>query len=98
MQSNLRKLNGTVGILGFGVDGKEVCEFLEGIDEVEKVIIFDDSEPRTADRGPQQYGQSLDGIDLLFRSPGFPITHSLVKEAKEKNIPITSSTDRKSVV
>ncbi|MBT4021434.1 UDP-N-acetylmuramoyl-L-alanine--D-glutamate ligase [Candidatus Peribacteria bacterium] len=93
MQSNLRKLNGTVGILGFGVDGKEVCEFLEGIDEVEKVIIFDDSEPRTADRGPQQYGQSLDGIDLLFRSPGFPITHSLVKEAKEKNIPITSSTE-----
>lgn len=97
MQSKICKLNGVVGILGFGVDGREVSEFLEGIDDVEKVIVFDDRMNNEQlimnNKGRLFVGENLDGIDLLFRSPGFPITHKLVKEAKEKNIPITSSTE-----
>ena len=78
MQSALR---GVIGILGFGVDGQCIAEFLGGEPEVKEVRVFDDTR-----------GTTLDGVDLLFRSPGFPLTHPLVKEAKKRGIPITSST------
>ena len=39
MQSDL---HGTVGILGFGVDGQCVCEWLSQCSGVEKVVVFDD--------------------------------------------------------
>jgi len=87
MQSSLR---GTVGMLGFGVDGKCVVEFLKTQSDVSDIKIFDDeSLDLPADF---EKGESLEGINLLFRSPGFPLTHPLVKEAKEKKIPLTSST------
>ena len=100
------ELHGTIGILGFGVDGRGVAEFLEGIDDVDRVVVFDDAmnnEQLTLLRqgsagqvmnnnGRLFLGENLDGVDLLFRSPGFPLNHDLVKQAKEKNIPITSST------
>src|SRR3989344_8106239 len=78
MQSALR---GVIAIFGFGVDGQCVAEFLKTQPEVKEVRVFDDMR-----------GTTLEGVDGIFRSPGFPLTHPLVKEAKEKSIPITSST------
>ena len=91
MQSEIR---GSVGILGFGVDGQGIAEWLARQTGVERVVVFDDhaSDERLAMSDKLMKGKSLDGIDLLFRSPGFPLTHPLVAEAKKKGIPITSST------
>jgi len=89
MQSILR---GIVGILGFGVDGRHVAEFLGKQDTVEGIVVFDDSTKCEMRNEKCEYGENLKEVDLLFRSPGFPVTHPLVQEAKEKNIPITSST------
>src|SRR3989344_3088262 len=91
MESEIR---GSVGILGFGVDGQGIAEWLARQTGVERVVVFDDhaSDERLAMSDKLMKGKSLDGIDLLFRSPGFPLTHPLVAEAKKKGIPITSST------
>ena len=59
------------------------------------ILVFDDQPAVNAKIEKYEnaeMGQSLEGVDLLFRSPGFPITHPLIIEAKKKNIPITSST------
>ncbi|MEK7137011.1 MAG: UDP-N-acetylmuramoyl-L-alanine--D-glutamate ligase, partial [Patescibacteria group bacterium] len=89
VQSDLR---GIIGILGFGVDGQAVAEFLETQPEVKEVRVFDD-EARCQVSGVRcQKGTSLDGVSLLFRSPGFRLTHPLIAEAKKRGIPITSST------
>jgi len=93
MQSALR---GLVGILGFGVDGRCVAEFLGKQGAVKNVVVFDDVPDLELQienyKLKIKKGESLQGIDLLFRSPGFPLTHPLVQEAKEKGIPVTSST------
>ncbi len=92
-----------VGILGFGVDGRAVAEFLCGREEVERVVVYDDqvascklqvaSYPTTCNLELVTTEQgALEGLELIFRSPGFPLDHPLVKEAKEKGVPITSST------
>ena len=77
-----------IGVLGFGVDGQCVAEWVAQQQGIDRILIFDD----LAESGEFECGTTLDGVDLLFRSPGFPLTHSLVKEAKDKKIPITSST------
>src|SRR3989344_2650727 len=91
MQSTLR---GVIGILGFGVDAQCIAEFLETMPEVKEVSVFDERITNAEIRkyGNTKIGISLEGIDLLFRSPGFPLTHPLLKEAKKKGIPVTSST------
>src|SRR3989338_6610444 len=88
MQSTLR---GVIGILGFGVDGESVAEFLETMPEVKEVRVFDEKADIRHQKAVTK-GKSLDRVHLLFRSPGFPLTHPLLKEAKEREIPVTSST------
>ncbi len=80
------------GILGFGVDGRAVAEFLESQPEVKEVRVFDEKQSAISDQRSVTWGTTLEGVDLLFRSPGFPLTHSLMKEAKKRGIPVTSST------
>src|SRR3989344_8983001 len=91
MQSSIR---GSVGILGFGVDGQGVAAWLTKQPEVDHIFIFDDRvrDQQLAESNTLTKGTTLDGIDLLFRSPGFPLTHALVCEAQQRGIPITSST------
>ena len=88
MQSTLR---GVIGILGFGVDGESVAEFLETMPEVKEVRVFDEKSDIRHQKAVTK-GKSLDRVHLLFRSPGFPLTHPLLKEARERGIPVTSST------
>jgi UDP-N-acetylmuramoylalanine--D-glutamate ligase len=99
MQSTVRSVAQTsgrcirVGILGCGVDGRSVAEYLQKQTEVCTIVIFDDSLKREDDvPSTCERGFDLESIDLLFRSPGFPLTHPFIIEAKEKRIPITSST------
>src|SRR3989344_7043641 len=93
MQSEIR---GSVGILGFGVDGQGIAEWLARQTGVERVVVFDDTLSDKRIRGLEDKrivrGDSMQEIDVLFRSPGFPLTHPLIAEAKKKGIPITSST------
>jgi UDP-N-acetylmuramoylalanine--D-glutamate ligase len=92
MQSDL---HGTVGILGFGVDGQSVCEWLSQQSDVGKIVVFDDQvtdNTKIRKYENTKIGLSLDGVSLLFRSPGFPLTHPLIKEAKKRGVPVTSST------
>jgi UDP-N-acetylmuramoylalanine--D-glutamate ligase len=86
------QITGVVGILGYGVDGRMVGEFLEKQEGVEEVRVFDDSNRLQIAGCRLQRGTSLENVDLLFRSPGFRLTHPLVREAKERKVPITSST------
>jgi UDP-N-acetylmuramoylalanine--D-glutamate ligase len=95
------------GILGFGVDGQSVGEWLSTQEDVESILVFDDNEEDVRQKmkdisnssvlclisyvSPEEKN-ALQEIDVLFRSPGFPLTHPLIKEAKEKGIAITSST------
>jgi len=86
-------LAGIVGMLGYGVDGRGVVEYVKGQEAVKVVRIFDDNVTRyPLPDGNVERGETLDGVDLLFRSPGFPLTHPLVLGAKKRGIPITSST------
>ncbi len=85
MQSAIR---GVVAILGFGVDGQGVAAWLKTQPAVKSIVFFDDA----AESREFKKGTTLDGIDLLFRSPGFPLTHPLMSDAKQRGIPITSST------
>src|SRR3989344_3008861 len=93
MQSEIR---GSVGILGFGVDGQGIAEWLARQTGVERVVVFDDTLSDERIRGLEDKrivrGDSMQEIDVLFRSPGFPLTYPLIAEAKKKGIPITSST------
>ena len=73
-----------------------MAEWLCGCEGVERVVVFDDGAV-SCERGAVskcviEKGNNLDDIDLLFRSPGFPLTHQLVSDAKDHDVPITSST------
>src|SRR3989344_1124491 len=91
MQSKIR---GVVGILGFGVDGQGVAEWLVAQDAVDRILVFDDkvSNAEVQKFRKAEIGSTLEGIDLLFRSPGFPLIHPLIADAKKREILITSST------
>jgi len=93
MQSSIR---GSVGILGFGVDGQGIAAWLTEKPEVNRIVVFDDTFQDEKMRGVEDErivrGNSLEEIDLLFRSPGFPLAHPLIIEAQKRGIPITSST------
>src|SRR3989344_6968597 len=72
---------GLVGILGFGVDGQGIAEWLAKQPKIDRILVFDDK--AKSNGAMEQWsnvtmGLSIDGIDLLFRSPGFPLTHPLI--------------------
>lgn len=100
MQSEIRGLAGPstplrAGILGFGVDGQGVAEWLAQRSDVDRILVFDDKVSGDRFQGIASkitIGHSLDGVNCLFRSPGFPLTHPLIAEAKKRGISITSST------
>ncbi len=89
MQSEVR---GSIGILGYGVDGQCVADWLCGLSGIDRVFVFDDGKKCEYRNAKCELGSNLDGVDLVFRSPGFPLDHKLMVEAKEKGIPVTSST------
>lgn len=87
----------TVGVLGYGVDGRSVTQWLLRQPQVRRVVVFDDRpiDPtalaQSASGVPLEVGASITGIDLLFRSPGVRPDHSLLQRARECGVRVTSS-------
>lgn len=94
--------NKKIAILGFGLEGVSVCDFL--VDTGSSITVLD--EKKRADFDPEvleryekrgitfQLGkiEKLSGFDIVFRSPGFNPALSYLKKAKEEGIEITSAT------
>ena len=76
-------------VLGLGISGRAVIEFLLARDE--RVIAFDDRK-EGCDKALSDYNiviqNHLEGVSELIISPGIPLNHFLVKEALAKKIPI----------
>ncbi len=93
--------NKNIAILGFGIEGISVCDFLN---EVSAVTVVDekkreDFDPEVLNRyeglGVKfKFGtiDSLVGFDIIFRSPGFHPEIPQLVEAKEKGVEVTSAT------
>lgn len=89
-----------IAVLGFGVEGQSVCDFLP---ESSQITVFDkkeesDFEPEVIKRYKGQgirfeFGNFKDLIDfdIIFRSPGIKPSTKILIEAKEKGIEVTSA-------
>ncbi|NGX60564.1 MAG: UDP-N-acetylmuramoylalanine--D-glutamate ligase [Chlamydiae bacterium] len=80
-------------VLGLGVSGKAVIEFLEKSSS--PFIVVDQKEPESGtfpfflESAPPQ----LEGVTCLVKSPGIPLPHPWVVEAKERGIQIVGEID-----
>ncbi|MBF0491921.1 MAG: UDP-N-acetylmuramoyl-L-alanine--D-glutamate ligase [Deltaproteobacteria bacterium] len=91
--------NKTILVLGLGATGLAVCEFVSKRGAV--VIGVDDSPlERLSEKAQSFFSNHLfsntedetlleNKIDLIITSPGVPLFHPLLSEAKERKIPIT---------
>lgn len=92
--------NKKIAVLGFGLEGMSVCDFLP---ESSGITVFDekdqnDFEPETirkyASKGVAfEFGElkSLVNFDIIFRSPGIKPSTKCLIEAKEAGVEITSA-------
>lgn len=92
-----------VAILGFGIEGQSICDFLTDIPSSITVLDekgrteFDESLLRKYEKERSvifKLGKikNLNGFDIIFRSPGFHPNLPQITQAKEKGIEITSAT------
>lgn len=70
-------------VLGLGVSGRAVCDFCRARGDT--VLCYDD---RLCPEEPL-----LEGIDFVVKSPGFPLTHPLVKKVVDAGIPLQGEVD-----
>ncbi len=94
--------NKKIAILGFGVEGQSVVDYLSTVSA--KITVLDEQESAKfdietinscKDRGIVfKFGKiaNLEGFDIVFRSPGFHPNHKLLQDAQEKGIEVTSAT------
>lgn len=92
----------TIAVLGFGIEGQSVCDFLKGASS--QVTVFDESKRSDFDEELLvQYEEQgvkflfgkigeLAGFDIIFRSPGFHPKLPFLEEARKKGTEITSAT------
>ena len=90
-----------IAILGFGVEGKSVIEFLHGsnalitIFDEKKREDFESNELEKLEQGGVEFVfgafSSLLSFDIIFRSPGIKPSLPQLVEAKEKGIEVTSA-------
>lgn len=90
-----------VAILGFGIEGMSVCDFLDGVSDL---TVFD--EKKREDFDPQVLSKyeksgvsfefekinSLSNFEIIFRSPGFHPQFPVLKDARENGVEVTSAT------
>lgn len=91
-----------IAVLGFGIEGQSVVDFLETIpckitvlDEREQAYFDEESLYAYKQRGMEfKFGKiaNLEGFDLVFRSPGFHVELKMLQETREKGTKITSAT------
>ena len=94
--------NKKIAILGFGIEGASVIEFLHGINAL--ITVFDEKKRVDFDKNElEEFEQkgiefvfgaipSLLSFDLIFRSPGIKPNITQLIEAKEKGAEVTSAT------
>jgi len=101
----MEKLNSQkVAVLGFGLEGKDLCRFL--LSQKAKITVFDQKQDLSADQDYQDFKNqgiefrlgesSLDSLAdgsfvFIFRSPGFSPLRAEIKKAKEKGSQISSA-------
>lgn len=80
-------LNKSIGILGFGREGRSVLKFLKKSREYRsaKIKIFDQ-------KFGKNYLDNLDQFDLVFRSPGVPYNLKEIQLAIKKGVEFSSAT------
>lgn len=94
--------NKKILVLGLGATGLALCEFLDkraatviGVDDApfeklsQKVQKFFSRSPQHTFINSQDENLLEKKIDLIITSPGIPLFHPLLTEAKERKIPIT---------
>jgi len=90
--------NKKIAVLGFGINGLDVCNHLKNTSS--SLTVFDrksdlDTSSLTAKNikyvfGPHYLDRGLDDFDLIFRSPGFRPDIPALAEARKRGIIITS--------
>lgn len=92
-----------IAVLGFGVEGEAVVDFLS--DKKCEIFVFDEKEERDFDAGKlQKYKEAgaqfvfglfgdLTSFDAIIRSPGVNPNVAVLQSARQKNIPITTGID-----
>jgi len=93
-----------VAVLGFGLEGQDLCEFL--LEKKAQITVFDKKEPEDLGKafdkfkkqgiefklGNDYLKDGLVGYDFVFRSPGFsPLRPEIIATQKERTI-ISSAT------
>lgn len=85
--------NKRIAVLGFGVEGQSICEYLP---KSSQITVFDEKKDENSEtRGIKFiFGEipALTDFDIIFRSPGIKPSHPRLVEAKSKGIEVTSAT------
>jgi len=92
------KINNTdkVAILGFGIEGRAVFEYLNS-KGIENITICDFNKNLRAPENTKtilgkKYLDSLENFNIIFRSPGIKFLDKNIQQAKKAGIEITSAT------
>jgi UDP-N-acetylmuramoylalanine--D-glutamate ligase len=95
-----------VAVLGFGLEGKDLCSFL--LSQKAKITVFDQKQDLSTDKDYQDFKKkgvnfrlgenSLESLvdenfAFVFRSPGFSPLRPEIKKAQEKGSQISSATN-----
>ena len=88
--------NKKIGIIGFGVEGKAVAEYLEAnnleytiFDKNEDLVVPETFHPSAIVTG-DQYLDSIETVEILFRSPGVSLEITQIKNARNNGVILTS--------
>lgn len=96
--------NKRVAVLGLSVEGISTAKFLLGksvpltlldkkeLDDLGEEAIKLSGYQEVKTRFGEDYLEGLEDFDVIFRTPGFPLWHSVLQKAKEKGTIITSQT------
>lgn len=87
-----------VGVLGMGAEGQSVVRALRRAGHTTPIYAFADQRSDvTADgvlwRHGAHHRQGLDEVDVVVRSPGFPLHHPLIQAVQERGLPMTTATN-----
>jgi len=90
-----------VAVLGFGIEGQDLCRFL--LSQKAVITVFDKKNPSefeiseefqgiNFELGPEYLNKGLLGFDIIFRSPAFKLSLPEIVEADKSGVMINSAT------
>ena len=93
-----------VAVLGFGLEGKDLCSFL--LQQKASITVFDEKENFETDKDYQNFKKEgvifllgsdslkngLQDFEIVFRSPGFKYLSPVITEALKNKVKISSAT------